>query len=339
MFPTPFLNFYFLIQKSNDSDGEQRRPQSSAAGLLTPVHGVRGMSSSVSKSPSFGSIANRTTTPSLPSAMRPTISSANKTMSNSGGDSGKRGTSSGPMKGPQRRISSAVSTGDIQEALHDSSSSEDIGASEGISNVKARVLSFEKSVGRSPARPSSTLFTPSPSKNNPARRSLFINPGASSPVTVDTTVGGSSVARSAPSTPSTSGSSDVNKMLSRASCEEAIEAMKASADQLLLLQRRLAGGVGSSSESGSESNLSDRERAELLQLLSAAATPVIQSLRSLQFPPAGLGIELERPALTASPQPNAESNPLMVQMMHQYSEMLLSMVQQRIGVPAPPSPR
>lgn len=110
--------------------------------------------------------------------------------------------------------------------------------------------------------------------------------------------------------------------------------MKASADHLLVLQRRLAGGNGS--ESDSESNLSDRERAELLQLLSSAANPIIQSLKSLQFPPAG--IEMDRAAMVASPQPS-ENNPLMVQMMQQYSDMLLSMIQQRMGVPAPGSPR
>jgi hypothetical protein len=110
--------------------------------------------------------------------------------------------------------------------------------------------------------------------------------------------------------------------------------MKASAEQVLLLQRRLAGGTGSSE--GSESNLSDRERAELLQFLSAESMPIIQSLKTLQFPPAG--IELDRLANTTSPQPT-ENNPLMVQMMQQYSDMLLSMIQQRMGAPAPPSPR
>ena len=110
--------------------------------------------------------------------------------------------------------------------------------------------------------------------------------------------------------------------------------MKASTEQLLLLQRHLAGGTGSSE--GSESNLSDRERAELLQLLSSASVPIIASLKTLQFPPAG--IELDRSANASSPQPS-ENNPLMVQMMQQYSDMLLSMIQQRMGVPAPPSPR
>lgn len=243
------------------------------------------------------------------------------------GSGNSNGSSSGtPIKSlsSQRRISSAVSTGDIQQALHDSSSSEETGGAEPKTNVKARVMSFEKSVGRSPGR--SVLFTPTP-KNNPARRSLF-----NSPVTPTFTTGAT---RSAPATPADNAPSlDVNKVLSRASCELAIETMKASVEQLLLLQRRLAGGTGSSE--GSESNLSDRERAELLQLLSTSSIPVIQSLKTLQFPPAG--IELDRTVNAASP-PSSENNPLMVQMMQQYSDMLLSMIQQRMGVPAPPSPR
>lgn len=260
--------------------------------------------------------------------MRPTISSANKMA-----PVGRMGTASNsgtPVKSlaAPRRISAAVSTGDIQQALHDSSSSEDAGGTEPKTNVKARVMNFEKSVGRSPGR--SVLFTP-PAKNNPARRSLF-----NSPVTPTSSSAGV-VPRSAPTTPGERGPThmDTHKVLSRASCELAIESMKSSVEQLLLLQRRLAGGTGSSE--GSESNLSDRERAELLQLLSTSSVPIIQSLKTLQFPPAGN--EMDRFANTASPQPTDNSNPLMVQMMQQYSDMLLSMVQQRMGVPTPPSPR
>ena len=136
------------------------------------------------------------------------------------------------------------------------------------------------------------------------------------------------------------------KVLSRASCELGIESLKTSADQLLSLQRRLAGGNQTSSSGGGgggassdpESNLSDRERAELLQYLSTGIAPIIQSLKGLQFPPTGLELDSSVMSCT-SPTATSETNPLMVQMMQQYSDMLLSMIQQRMGVPAPTSPR
>lgn len=321
--------------QANDSDSELKRPQSSASGSTNHIHSNRAnltVASGVSKSPSFGSISRPL---SNQSAMRPTISSANKAAASGGGKVGAGGGSSAgtPMKSlqPVRRISSAVSTGDIQQALHDSSSSEDTGGTEPKTNVKARVMSFEKTVGGRNEKARSLLLTP-PTKTNPARRSLFNSPVT--PTTSSTSAIGAP--RSAPTTTlAESGHQhDTNKVLSRASCELAIEAMKAATEQLLLLQRRLAGGTGSSE--GSESNLSDRERAELLQLLSTASVPIIQSLKTLQFPPAG--IELDRLANATSPQPS-ENNPLMVQMMQQYSDMLLSMIHQRMGVPAPPSPR
>ncbi|XP_046630859.1 mitogen-activated protein kinase-binding protein 1-like isoform X4 [Daphnia pulicaria] len=321
-----------FLNQANDSDSELKRPQSSASGSTNLIHSNRGsltVASGVSKSPSFGSISRPSSTQS---AMRPTISSANKAAAMSGSKVGGSNSGGTPMKSLQttRRISSAVSTGDIQQALHDSSSSEEAGGTEPKTNVKARVMSFEKTVGGRSEKARSVLFTPSP-KTNPARRSLFNSPVTSA----SSSTPGVGAPRSAPSTPSDNGPShDANKVLSRASCELAIETMKASTEQLLLLQRRLAGGTGSSE--GSESNLSDRERAELLQLLSTASMPIIQSLKTLQFPPAG--IELDRLANATSPQPN-ENNPLMVQMMQQYSDMLLSMIHQRMGVPAPPSPR
>ncbi|KAI9551469.1 hypothetical protein GHT06_021802 [Daphnia sinensis] len=324
-----------FLNQANDSDSELKRPQSSASGSTNHIHSNRAnltVASGVSKSPSFGSISRPL---SNQSAMRPTISSANKVAASGGGKIGSGGGSNAgtPMKSLQpaaRRISSAVSTGDIQQALHDSSSSEDTGATEPKTNVKARVMSFEKTVGGRNEKARSLLLTP-PAKTNPARRSLF-----NSPVTPTSSTPGIGAPRSTPTTTlAESGHQhDANKVLSRASCELAIEAMKASTEQLLLLQRRLAGGTGSSE--GSESNLSDRERAELLQLLSTASVPIIQSLKTLQFPPAG--IELDRLANATSPQPS-ENNPLMVQMMQQYSDMLLSMIHQRMGVPAPPSPR
>ena len=300
---------------------------SSASGM-TPVQAIRNASSGVSKSPSSGSISSRT-----PSAMRPTISSANKTApGSSNSSSNSRMSNSISMRSLQpptpRRITSAMSTGDIQQALNDSSSSEEAGNSEPKTNVKARVMSFEKSTAnRSPAR--TPLFTPS--KSSATRRSLFNSPATAQSQTAGNTQ------RSAPSTP-VGGPSDVNRVLSRASCELAIEAMKTSAEQLLLLQRRLAGGTGSSSETGSESNLSDRERAELLQLLSTSSTPIIQSLKNLQFPPTGMEFNTD----TSSPQSSTtDANPLVMhQMMQQYSDMLLAMVQQRMGgVATPPSPR
>ncbi|XP_046444516.1 mitogen-activated protein kinase-binding protein 1-like isoform X5 [Daphnia pulex] len=321
-----------FLNQANDSDSELKRPQSSASGSTNLIHSNRGsltVASGVSKSPSFGSISRPSSTQS---AMRPTISSANKAAAMSGSKVGGSNSGGTPMKSLQttRRISSAVSTGDTQQALHDSSSSEEAGGTEPKTNVKARVMSFEKTVGGRSEKARSVLFTPSP-KTNPARRSLFNSPVTSA----SSSTPGVGAPRSAPSTPSDNGPShDANKVLSRASCELAIETMKASTEQLLLLQRRLAGGTGSSE--GSESNLSDRERAELLQLLSTASMPIIQSLKTLQFPPAG--IELDRLANATSPQPN-ENNPLMVQMMQQYSDMLLSMIHQRMGVPAPPSPR
>ncbi|KZS10660.1 putative Cilia- and flagella-associated protein 52 [Daphnia magna] len=324
-----------FLNQANDSDSELKRPQSSASGSTNHIHSNRAnltVASGVSKSPSFGSISRPL---SNQSAMRPTISSANKAAASGGGKVGAGGGSSAgtPMKSlqPVRRISSAVSTGDIQQALHDSSSSEDTGGTEPKTNVKARVMSFEKTVGGRNEKARSLLLTP-PTKTNPARRSLFNSPVT--PTTSSTSAIGAP--RSAPTTTlAESGHQhDTNKVLSRASCELAIEAMKAATEQLLLLQRRLAGGTGSSE--GSESNLSDRERAELLQLLSTASVPIIQSLKTLQFPPAG--IELDRLANATSPQPS-ENNPLMVQMMQQYSDMLLSMIHQRMGVPAPPSPR
>ncbi|XP_057379292.1 mitogen-activated protein kinase-binding protein 1-like [Daphnia carinata] len=323
-----------FLNQANDSDSELKRPQSSASGSTSHIHSNRAnltVASGVSKSPSFGSISRPL---SNQSAMRPTISSANKVAASGVGKVGPGGGGNAgtPMKSlqPVRRISSAVSTGDIQQALHDSSSSEDTGATEPKTNVKARVMSFEKTVGGRNEKARSLLLTP-PAKTNPARRSLF-----NSPVTPTSSTSGIGAPRSVPATTlAESGHQhDANKVLSRASCELAIEAMKASTEQLLLLQRRLAGGTGSSE--GSESNLSDRERAELLQLLSTASVPIIQSLKTLQFPPAG--IELDRLANATSPQPS-ENNPLMVQMMQQYSDMLLSMIHQRMGVPAPPSPR
>ncbi|XP_045033834.1 mitogen-activated protein kinase-binding protein 1 isoform X3 [Daphnia magna] len=324
-----------FLNQANDSDSELKRPQSSASGSTNHIHSNRAnltVASGVSKSPSFGSISRPL---SNQSAMRPTISSANKAAASGGGKVGAGGGSSAgtPMKSlqPVRRISSAVSTGDIQQALHDSSSSEDTGGTEPKTNVKARVMSFEKTVGGRNEKARSLLLTP-PTKTNPARRSLFNSPVT--PTTSSTSAIGAPRSAPTPTLAESGHQHDTNKVLSRASCELAIEAMKAATEQLLLLQRRLAGGTGSSE--GSESNLSDRERAELLQLLSTASVPIIQSLKTLQFPPAG--IELDRLANATSPQPS-ENNPLMVQMMQQYSDMLLSMIHQRMGVPAPPSPR
>ena len=182
-----------------------------------------------------------------------------------GSSNGDAGTPIKSLSAP-RRISSAVSNGDFQQTLHESSSSEEAGATEPKTNIKARLMNFEKkSVGRSPAR--SVPFTPTP-KSNPARHSLF-----NSPVTPTPSASRVGAPRSAPTTPVDNGPSlDVNKILTRDSCELAIETMKASTEQLLLLQRHLAGGTGSSE--GSESNLSDRERAELLQLLSSVSPTI-----------------------------------------------------------------
>jgi len=283
----------FLHHQPSDSDGEQR-PKSSAALSSTPTHSSKGILG-VSKSPSASSISR------TPSAMRPTISSANKAAPKA------TGSGSTPTKSLQiRRISSAVSTGDIQQALNDSSSSEE--TAELRSNVKARVLSFEKSVAKTTPNNSSrasAIFSSSPKAANPARRSLFnspVTPPASTPAV-----------RVRPSSPA-----DTHKVLSRASCELAIESLKASVDQLLTLQRRLAGGSGAAE---TESNLSDRERTELLQYLSSCVTPVIQNLKSLQFA-AGSGGSLsegEKPVTgvttPTAATPTGESNPMVVQML------------------------
>ena len=238
--------------------------------------------------------------------MRPTISSSNKSSPK------PTSASSTPLKSLQnRRISSAVSTGDIQQALHDSSSSEEAGQELLKSNVKARVLCFEKSV--SSTTPTRNIFSSSP-KVNVSRRSLFNSP-ATTPTTSD----------------NFKGSPDTNKVLSRASCELAIESLKASVDQLFLLQRRLAGGAGASE---SESNLSDRERAELLQYLSTSVAPIVHSLKALQFPPSG--VENDKLPLNVA---SVENNPIMIQMMQQNFDKMLSLIQQRMGSTAPSSPR
>jgi len=310
-----------FLNQASDSESEHQRPRSSASGVITPIHSARS-NLGISKSPSFSSISR---SPSIPSAMRPTISSSNK----SSPKNGSLSNNNTPTKSLGRRITSAMSTGDIRQALHDSSSSEDIGSEQPKTNVKARVLSFEKSVNQNP----NTSMTTSRSiggisstlkSSNPSRRSLFNSP--STPL----------LQSMAQAPKESRGVSENNKVLSRASCELAIESLKASADQLLSLQRRLAGGTQSSGASDPESNLSDRERAELLQYLSTGISPITQSLKSLQFPPAGLEVDNSVMCTSSSP---SESNPLMVQMMQQYSDMLLSMIQQRMGVPAPTSPR
>ena len=257
--------------------------------------------------------------------MRPTISSVNK----SSPKNGSLSNNCTPAKSLGRRITSAVSTGDIRQALQDSSSSEDNGSEQPKTNVKARVLSFEKSVNQNPSSSMTTSrssggISSTLKSTNASRRGLFNNPTTPVP-------------QSMAQAPKESRSFlENNKVLSRASCELAIESLKASADQLLSLQRRLAGGTQSSGASDPESNLSDRERAELLQYLSTGISPITQSLKSLQFPPTGLEVDNSVTCTSSSP---SESNPLMVQMMQQYSDMLLSMIQQRMGVPAPTSPR